>query len=243
MKNKTERQKPAPLAPQRRKSNVKAKPHPDIAKGVDSEPSPAIAAATAGIDQQKLREKAFKWFGSSGVINRHWDFMRELVGEAWEDDLTDIVFQALFVNRKRKHPKPTKDNLLKETVEWLPRDFLTKWMADALNNKDAAFFLRLGKSMEALNKVWPDGIMDAMEPADKWRWTAARFIIKHWNKHGFAPTQQALREHLESMEDYHGQPTPQTGPLPKKTWKKERSRVGIFQHVDRSGGPPKKAIQ
>ena len=54
-------------------------------------------------------------------------------------------------------------------------------------------------------KVWPDGINEPLEPADKWRWTAARFIKKHWDKHGCATSQQALREHLESkkMEDYH----------------------------------------
>jgi len=168
--------------------------------------------------------------GPHGPISRDWDFMRELVGEAWEDDLTDMVFQALFVNKKRKHPKPTKDNLLKETVEWLPRDFLSKWIADALNSKDAAFMLRLGKSMEALNKVWPDGIMGAMEPNDKWRWTAARFIKKHWDKHGCAPRGQVVREHLDATEDYHGKtPIKTVKPLPGG---------GIFQHIDRKPGRP-----
>lgn len=174
--------------------------------------------------------------GPHGTVNRHWDFMRDLVGEAWEDDLTDMVFQALFVNKKRKHPKPTAENFGKETVEWLPRDFLSKWIADALKSKDAAFFLRMGKCMEALNKVWPDGIMEAMQPDDKWRWTAARFIKKHWDKHGCAPSQTAVREHLESMEDYHGKAPIQT----VKPLTMERRRKGSFQHIDRKGGRPRK---
>ena len=138
--------------------------------------------------------------------------MRDLVGEAWEDSLTDNVFHALFVKKKRGHPKPTEVDIKKciqegrpFTVAWLPRDFLSGWITDALNSKDAGFFERLAKSMKALNKVWPDGINEPIEPADKWRWTAARFIKKHWDKHGCATSQQALREHLESkkMEDYH----------------------------------------
>lgn len=171
-----------------------------------------------------------------GRANRDWDFMRDLVGKAWEDDLTDMVFQALFVNKKRKHPKPTKDNFLKETVEWLPHDFLSKWIADALNSKNATFFLRLGKSMQALNKIWPDGINEAMEPDNKWRWTAARFIKKHWDKHGSAPSQTAVREHLEAMANYHGKALIQTD----KPLMMEPRRKGSFEHMDRKPGRPRK---
>ena len=34
-------------------------------------------------------------------VATRWDAMRELVGEAWEDDLTDIVFGALYINKQR----------------------------------------------------------------------------------------------------------------------------------------------
>jgi hypothetical protein len=179
-------------------------------------------------------EKILAILGPHGSISRNWDFMRDLVGEAWEDSLTDMVFLALFVNKKRQHPKPSGNFRadIGKTVEWLPRDFLSKWIADALKSKDAAFFLRLGKSMEALNKVWPNGINEAMEPPDKWRWTAARFIKKHWDKHGCAPSQTAVREHLEAMEHYHGKAPIQTmKPLPME---------GSFQHVDRKPGRPRK---
>jgi hypothetical protein len=86
--------------------------------------------------------------------------------------------------------------------------------------------------MEALNKVWPDGKMNVVEPNDKWKWTAARFIRAHWQKHDCAPSQTAVREHLEAMEHYHGKKPIQTvKPLPVE---------GSLKHVDRTPGRPRK---
>jgi hypothetical protein len=84
--------------------------------------------------------------------------MRELVGEAWEDDLTDIVFGALYINKQRTLPTPTAENLGKVETEWLPRDILDNMIAEAMDKCDAEFFARLSRSMEALAKVWPDGL-------------------------------------------------------------------------------------
>jgi len=185
-----------------------------------SSPPPAKSAAASTVEE------------ALGPVIRDWDFMRDLVGEAWEDALTQDVFRAYFVKENRKLPKMTKDNFLSGQWEVTTREAFSHWIANALKSKDAAFFLRLGKSMAALNKVWPDGIMEAMEPDDKWRWTAARFIKKHWDKHGRAPSQTAVREHLESMEDYHGKAAIQTvKPLPME---------GMFQHIDRKPGRPRK---
>jgi hypothetical protein len=91
-------------------------------------------------------------------VATRWDAMRELVGEAWEDDLTDVVFGALYINKERTLPTPTPENLGKVETEWLPRDILDNMIAEAMDKCDGEFFTRLSRSMEALAKVWPNGL-------------------------------------------------------------------------------------
>ena len=171
-----------------------------------------------------------------GPMNRDWDYMRDLVGDAWDDALTQDVFLAYFVREKRTHPKLTKDNLKSGGWKILTRDAFPMWIKNALKNKDSNFFLRLAKSMDALNKFWANGNKEDAEPEFKWRLTAITFIKNHWKKHGCGPSQPAVREHLASMEWYHGKATIQT----EKPLTMEPKRKGSFEHIDRTPGRPRK---
>lgn len=195
--------------------------------------SPEVVEAIEGIDQDKLREKIYRVLGPHGTVCRYWDLMRDLVGKVWEDELTDIVFQARFVKKERKHPTPEKGKIPVGTVEWLPMDILTGLMSYAMETDDAEFFARYTKSLAALAKVFPNGIDGPIKPDNKWKWAAARFIKKHWDKTGCWPKQQAVREYLEGIEDYHGKQSLTVRPLTM-----EEGRKGSFEHVDRSPGRP-----